>query len=225
MDSVAIESDIELGGTDQKFNLLVGRDIQREFGMEPQVILTMPLLPGTDGIEKMSKSYNNFIGISESPKEIYGKTLSIPDTLIYDYFELATDLPNEKLKEVADKLNTKTVNPRDLKRELARRLVAAYYNEEAAEEAESEFDKIFVKKEIPDEIPEFRFSNNDYEIGILDLIIKVNFAPSKNEARRLVVQGGVYIDGKRIDEPAEIVKLDKEKTLKVGKRKFIKLIK
>jgi len=225
MDSVAIESDIELGGTDQKFNLLVGRDIQREHGMEPQVIITMPLLPGTDGVEKMSKSYNNFIGISESPKEIYGKTLSIPDNLIYNYFELATDVSNEKLKEISDKINGQKVNPRDLKRELARTLVATYYNEEAAVEAEAEFDKIFVKKEIPDEIPVFKFSNIGSEIGILDLIVKVNFAPSKNEARRLVSQGGVYIDGRRVDDTTESIKLDNEKILKVGKRKFIKLIK
>ncbi len=225
MDSVAIESDIELGGTDQKFNLLVGRDIQREHGMEPQVIITMPLLPGTDGVEKMSKSYNNFIGISESPKEIYGKTLSIPDNLIYNYFELATDVSNEKLKEISDKINGQKVNPRDFKRELARTLVATYYNEEAAVEAEAEFDKIFVKKEIPDEIPVFKFSNIGSEIGILDLIVKVNFAPSKNEARRLVSQGGVYIDGRRVDDTTESIKLDNEKILKVGKRKFIKLIK
>jgi len=225
MDSVAIESDIELGGTDQKFNLLVGRDIQREHGMEPQVIITMPLLPGTDGVEKMSKSYNNFIGISESPKEIYGKTLSIPDNLIYNYFELATDVSNEKLKEISDKINGQKVNPRDFKRELARTLVATYYNEEAAVEAEAEFDKIFVKKEIPDEIPVFKFSNIESEIGILDLIVKVNFAPSKNEARRLVSQGGVYIDGRRVDDTTESIKLDNEKILKVGKRKFIKLIK
>jgi tyrosyl-tRNA synthetase len=225
MDSVAIQSDVELGGTDQKFNLLVGRDIQREHGMEPQVIITMPLLPGTDGVEKMSKSYNNFIGISEPPEQIYGKTLSIPDDLIYSYFELATDAASEKVKEIKYKLSQKNINPRDLKRELARTLVAAYYDEDAAIKAELEFDKIFIKKEIPDDLPVFKFSKNENEIGILDLIVKVNFAPSKNEARRLIAQGGVYIDGKRIDEISESVKLDYEKILKVGKRKFVKLIK
>jgi tyrosyl-tRNA synthetase len=225
MDSVAIQSDVELGGTDQKFNLLVGRDIQREHGMEPQVIITMPLLPGTDGVEKMSKSYNNFIGISEPPEQIYGKTLSIPDDLIYSYFELATDAANEKIKEIKDKLSQKNINPRDLKRELARTLVATYYDEDAAIKAESEFDKIFIKKELPDDLPVFKFSKNENEIGILDLIVKVNFAPSKNEARRLIIQGGVYIDGKRVDEISESVKLDYEKILKVGKRKFVKLIK
>jgi tyrosyl-tRNA synthetase len=225
MDSVAVKSDVELGGTDQKFNLLVGRDIQREHGMEPQVIITTPLLPGTDGVEKMSKSYNNFIGISEPPEQIYGKTLSIPDDLIYSYFELATNVPNEKLKEIKDKLPQKNINPRDLKRELARTLVAEYYDEESALKAESEFDKIFIKKEIPDDLPVFKFSKNENEIGILDLIVKVNFASSKNEARRLVVQGGVYIDGKRIDEVSESIRIDKEIILKVGKRKFIKISK
>ena len=189
MDSVAIESDVELGGTDQKFNLLVGRDIQREFGMEPQIILTMPLIVGTDGVEKMSKSYNNYIGISESPKEIYGKTLSIPDSLIYNYFELATDISNKDLADLRKQLNDQNVNPRNLKRRLARTLVEMYHNKEAATEAEKEFDKIFIKKEIPDDIPEFEMNNDSNEIGILDLILKVNFAPSKGEARRLVIQG------------------------------------
>jgi tyrosyl-tRNA synthetase len=223
MDSVAIKSDVELGGTDQKFNLLVGRDIQREYGLEPQVILTMPLLVGTDGIEKMSKSYNNYIGISEEPKEIYGKTLSIPDNLIYLYFELATDVTNEKLKAIKKQLEDASTNPRDLKRELARTLVRMYYDEEAANEAQNEFDKVFIKKEIPDEIPVHQFKSGDDEFNILDLITTVNFASSKGEARRLVSQGGVSIDGEKITDINAKVKIDKEKILKVGKRKFIKL--
>lgn len=224
MDSVAIKSDVELGGTDQKFNLLVGRDIQREFGMEPQVILTMPLLVGTDGVEKMSKSYDNYIGINEPPKEIYGKTLSIPDELIYIYFELATDVSNEELKNIKQQLENPEVNPRDLKRALARKLVAMYHSEEAALEAEREFDNIFVKKGLPDEIPEFRFESNLKEIEILDLIVKVGFAPSRSEARRLVIQGGVTLDGEKISDIKKIVKLNKPMILKVGKRNFIKLI-
>lgn len=225
MDSVAIKSDVELGGTDQKFNLLVGRDIQREFGMEPQVILTMPLLVGTDGVEKMSKSYSNYIGISENPKEIYGKTLSIPDNLIYTYFELATNIPNEELIKIKHTLEDKNTNPRDLKRYLARTLVETYYDKKSAEEAEAEFDKIFINKEIPDEIPEFKINNDTNEINIIDLIIKVNFAPSKGEARRLVTQGGVSIDGERVDDITASVTLTKERILKVGKRKFIRIIK
>ncbi len=222
MDSVAIKSDVELGGTDQKFNLLVGRDIQREFGVEPQVILTMPLLVGTDGVEKMSKSYNNYVGISDSPKEMFGKTLSIPDELIYTYFELATDVSNDELLRVKNQLDEKQVNPRDLKRNLAKTLIRMYHNREASEEAEKEFDKIFIQKEIPDDIPEIKLDNGS-EIGILDLILKVNFAPSKGEARRLIAQGGVSIDGEKIEDINAQILLDKNKVLKVGKRKFIKI--
>ncbi len=225
MDSVAIKSDVELGGTDQKFNLLVGRDIQREFGMEPQVILTMPLIVGTDGVEKMSKSYNNYIGISESPKEIFGKTLSIPDSLIYNYYELATDIPGVELKNIREQLNDAKINPRDLKRQLAKTLVAMYYSDLAAKEAEEEFDKIFIKKEIPEDIPEFKINGDTKEIGIMDLLVKVNFAPSKGEARRLITQGGVSLDGEKIDDISAIINLKSESILKVGKRKFIKIIK
>jgi len=223
MDSVAIKSDVELGGTDQKFNLLVGRDIQREFGIVPQVILTMPLIVGTDGIEKMSKSYNNYIGISESPNEMYGKTLSIPDTLIYNYYELATGISNDELNDIRDQLNNKNINPRDLKRRLARTLVSMYHSGNAAYEAEEEFDKIFIKKEIPDVIPEFKLNDAKHEINILDLILEVKFAPSKGEARRLVAQGGVSINGEKIEDINTIVKIGKESILKVGKRKFVRI--
>jgi len=224
MDSVAIKSDVELGGTDQKFNLLVGRDIQREFDIEPQVIITMPLLVGTDGVEKMSKSYNNYIGISESPKEIFGKALSIADSLIYTYFELASDVSNEKLKEIKNKLDDSSVNPRDIKRELAKNLVAMYHDKKAADQAEEEFDRIFIKKEIPDDLPEFKIPSGKKEIGIVDLIVEVKFAPSKGEARRLVVQGGVSINGEKIDNINKPIQLESEMILKVGKRKFIKFI-
>ncbi len=223
MDSVAIESDVELGGTDQKFNLLVGRDIQREYGKEPQIILTMPLIVGTDGVEKMSKSYNNYIGISDSPQDIFGKTLSIPDNLIFNYYELATDISNKELIEIKNKLSDSSVNPRDLKRSLAKTLVKMYHSKQAADEAEVEFDKIFINKEIPDDIPEFIFEKGIEEIGILDLIVKVNFAPSKGEARRLVIQGGVIVDGEKIVDIAAKINLKKESILKVGKRKFIKI--
>jgi len=224
MDSVAIQSDVELGGTDQKFNLLVGRDIQREFNMIPQVILTMPLLVGTDGTEKMSKSLDNYIGITDSPRDIYGKTLSIPDNLIYLYYVLTTDIPNEKLNQIKQDLDNKEINPRDIKRALAKHLVEMYHSSEAATEAETEFDNIFVKKGLPDEIEEFSIEDTLEEMDILDLIVKVGFAPSKGEARRLVLQGGVTIDGEKIADAKEIIKLDKTKILKVGKRKFIKLI-
>jgi tyrosyl-tRNA synthetase len=222
MDSVAIASDVELGGTDQKFNLLVGRDIQREFGMEPQVILTMPLIVGTDGVEKMSKSYNNYIGISDSPKEIFGKTLSIPDSLIYNYFELATDVPNEELTVIKNQLNDFSVNPRNLKRNLAKAIVRMYHNQKAADEAEEEFDRIFIKKEMPDEIPEFNWSS-EAQSGILDLLTITNLAPSKGEARRLILQGGVSIDGVKIEDINATIDIKNDSVIKVGKRKFIKI--
>ncbi|MCL4278654.1 MAG: tyrosine--tRNA ligase, partial [Ignavibacteriaceae bacterium] len=225
MDSVAIKSDVELGGTDQKFNLLVGRDIQREHGQEPQIILTMPLLVGTDGVEKMSKSYDNYIGISESPKEIFGKTLSIPDSLIYTYFELATDISTPELLSIKHQLEDSNFNPRDIKRKLARTLVRMYHNEESAIQAQEEFDRIFIKKEIPDEVEEFKIENNNSEINILDLILKVNFAPSRGEARRLVTQGGVSIENKKITDANFNIILTEGMVLKVGKRKFIKFIK
>jgi len=224
MDSVAIKSDVELGGTDQKFNLLVGRDLQREYGIEPQIILTMPLLVGTDGIEKMSKSYNNYIGLSDTPADIFGRTLSIPDSLIYTYYELGTDISNEELLKVKAQLNDKEINPRNIKRDLAKILVRMYHSQEDAIRAEEEFDKIFIKKEVPDEIPEIIFDNSINGINILDLIVKVNFSPSKGEARRLVIQGGVSIDGVKIEDIAASINIDKPIVLKVGKRKFVKII-
>lgn len=222
MDSVAIKSDVELGGTDQKFNLLVGRDIQREHGMEPQVILTLPLLVGTDGTEKMSKSYDNYIGIDDTPQEIFGKCLSIPDDLIYTYYELTTDVSSIDLKTIKDQLSDGKTNPRDIKRALARKLVEMYHSKAAAEAAQSEFDKIFINKGVPDYMQEYK--PDQQEMGIIDLIVKVNFAPSNGEARRLIAQGGVTIDGEKITDFKEIVEFDKEKILKVGKRKFIKLL-
>jgi tyrosyl-tRNA synthetase len=223
MDSVAIKSDVELGGTDQKFNLLVGRDIQREFGMEPQVILTMPLLVGTDGVEKMSKSYGNYIGISDPPGEIYGKTLSIPDNLIYTYYELGTDVPNSELSDIKAELEDEKAKPRDIKRKLARKLVEMYYNRDAAEEAEAEFDRIFIRREMPDEIPEIVINDNLDEMNILDVLIKINFAASRGEARRLVMQGGVSVNNEKIDEITRSIELAEDTIIKVGKRKFIKI--
>jgi tyrosyl-tRNA synthetase len=221
MDSVAIKSDVELGGTDQKFNLLVGRDIQREYGVEPQCILTTPLIVGTDGVEKMSKSYDNYIGISDSPKEIYGRTLSIPDDLIYVYYELAADVSKEELAEIRKQLNDENFNPRDIKRRLARTFVRMYHSEESAKKAEEEFDQVFIKKEVPDDIEEFKITGN--EIGIIDLILKVKFASSKGEAKRLVTQGGVSLNGDKISDPVTKLKIENGMILKVGKRNFIKL--
>lgn len=223
MDSVAIKADVELGGTDQKFNLLVGRDIQREFGQEPQVIITTPLLVGTDGVEKMSKSLGNYIALNDPPLEMYGKTMSIPDELIYDYFLLTTDLPLAEIEQVRKQLQDPNVNPRDLKRKLAWELVRMYHGIEAANKAQDEFDKIFVKKEIPDEIEEFEIDSKDEKIRLVDLLVHTNLASSKSEAKRLIQLGGVSIDGNRINDIDTIVELKESFVIKVGKRKFLKI--
>jgi tyrosyl-tRNA synthetase len=224
MDSVAIEADVELGGTDQKFNLLVGRDIQREYGQEPQVILTTPLLVGTDGVEKMSKSFDNYIGLSESPREMYGKTLRIPDTLIYSYFELASDVSNKELAQLKRELADANVNPRDLKRRLGRTLVTMYHGVKPAKEAEAEFDRIFIEKEVPDKIEEFRFTPRNGDSTLVSLLALTRLASSKSEARRLIEQGGVSIDSERITDLNAAVPEKGEFILKVGKRKFLKII-
>ena len=224
MDSVAIEADVELGGTDQKFNLLVGRDIQREYGLEPQVAITLPILPGTDGVEKMSKSLDNYIGINESPKEIFGKTLSIPDNLIYDYFVLATNVRLDELKEIKKSLDDKKTNPRDLKRRLARELVALYHSEEAAQAAQNEFDRIFVKRDLPDEIPEFNLRIENGSFAIIKLLTVTKLVASNGEARRMIEQGGVTVDGQKITDDKVVIEIPVSVVVKVGKRKFLKVI-
>jgi tyrosyl-tRNA synthetase len=223
MDSVAIEADVELGGTDQKFNLLVGRDIQREFGQEPQVIITMPLLVGTDGVEKMSKSLDNYIAFNDPPFEMYGKTMSIPDELIYDYFLLTTDLSPTEIENIKKQLNDPRVNPRDLKRRLAWELVRMYHGVEEANKAQEEFDKIFVRKEIPEELEEFEIEQGDGKIRIVELLVQTGLANSKSEAKRLIQLGGVSIDGVKINDIDATVELDKSFVIKVGKRKFLKI--
>jgi tyrosyl-tRNA synthetase len=223
IDSVAIEADVELGGTDQKFNLLVGRDIQREFGQEPQVIITMPLLVGTDGVEKMSKSLDNYIAFNDPPFEMYGKTMSIPDELIYDYFLLTTDLSPTEIENIKKQLNDPSVNPRDLKRRLAWELVRMYHGVEEANKAQEEFDKIFVRKEIPEELEEFEIEQGDGKIRIVELLVQTGLANSKSEAKRLIQLGGVSIDGVKINDIDATVGLDKSFVIKVGKRKFLKI--
>jgi tyrosyl-tRNA synthetase len=221
MDSVAIHADVELGGTDQKFNLLVGRDIQREYNQEPQVILTMPILVGTDGVEKMSKSLDNYIGVNDSPKEIYGKTLSIPDILIYQYFELVTDVPKDNLTVIKSSLDNVKTNPRDSKRQLARTLVRMYHSQAAADEAEKEFDKIFIQKSVPDNIEEFKRNKS---MSITTLLMDAKLVASKSEARRLIDQGGVSIDEERVTDPKLLLPEKDEFILKVGKRRFLKVL-
>jgi tyrosyl-tRNA synthetase len=223
MDSVAVEADVELGGTDQKFNLLVGRDIQREYGLEPQVALTMPILRGTDGFEKMSKSLDNYIGINDPPDQMYGKTLSIPDSLIYEYMVLATDIPAGDLETARTQLNDGLVNPRDLKRRLARAIVTLYHGEEAAQAAEDGFDRVFVHKDLPDLVPDATVLTDDGTVPIIRLMVDTGLAPSNSEARRLIEQGGVSVDGQRVNSPQSRISLERPVVLKVGKRKFVRV--
>ncbi len=221
-DSVHLRSDIELGGIDQKFNLLVGRHLQKEFGQSQQICLMTPLLVGTDGSQKMSKSYDNYIGIDEKPEDMYGKALSIPDELIYPYFELLTDLDFDKLPEVKQKAES---DPRNSKHELAWTLTKMYHGFEKANQARAHFEKTVIQKDLPDEMPEFVFTAAS-DHGILDVIKETGFVPSNSEARRLIIQGGVTLDGEKISDPQYRFEQesDAEHVLKVGKRKFARLI-
>lgn len=221
-DSVHLKSDIELGGIDQKFNLLVGRHLQKEFGQSPQICLMMPLLVGTDGTQKMSKSYDNYIGIDEKPEDMYGKALSIPDELIFPYFELVTDLDQDRLPEIRKRA---AGDPRNTKHELAWTITRMYHGAEMADQARAHFEKTVIQKDVPDEMPEFVFST-DSGHGLLDIIRETGFVPSSSEARRLVTQGGVTLDGEKITDPRFHFEAgrDGEHILKVGKRKFGKLI-
>ena len=223
-DSVAIKADVEIGGTDQTFNFMIGREMMREMGMTPQVILTMPLLVGLDGKMKMSKSYGNYIAIQETPKEMFGKAMSIPDELIESYFKLALSYTEERLKEVKEILKDRKTNPRDTKFRLAREIVKLYHNEEEAEKAAFEFEKIFKKRELPDEIVEFPIESNENQLWIIELLTLTKMANSNAEARRLVEQGGVKVNGKRITDINTEIRLDTPFILKVGKRRFLKII-
>jgi len=222
-DSYAISADVELGGTDQKFNNLVGRDIQKRFGKEQQVVITMPLIEGTDGYEKMSKSLDNAIGITEEPKNIFGKTMSIPDTLIYKYFELCTKVNGEELRKIKSDLESGEVNPRDVKRRLGYELVKMYYDEDTADKTIEEFDKVFIKKEIPDELPEVTMSEE--KMKLVDLLTSTKLAESNSNARRLIEQGAVSVDGKKLTDVNQVMDIMHGMIFKVGKRKFLKILK
>lgn len=221
MDSIELKADVELGGTDQKFNLLMARDLQRDFNQDPQVVITTPLLEGTDGIQKMSKSYDNFIGITENAKDMYGKTLSIPDSLIPRYFELATDLAKTELDPLLKQLEENSVNPRDLKRKLAREIVTLYHSEEAALQAEREFDRIFIEKGIPEELESYKVTSSP--VNIVQLLYDARLVLSKRDGRRLVKQGAVKVDGEKITDITANLQIENERVLKVGKRRFLKV--
>ena len=220
-DSVELISDIELGGTDQKFNLLMGRNLQRDIGQEPQCILTMPILEGTDGIEKMSKSYGNDIGLSDSANDMYGKTLSIPDEIILSWYTLAVDVDQNKLKEIEEKLNDPSTNPMNIKRDLARQIVASYFDKEKAMEAENNFNNITVSKGIPEDIQEYKLKEEKLLVNIL---YESGLLSSKSEARRMIKQSAVRIDGDVINEINLELMPGDTRILKVGKRRFLKII-
>ena len=222
MDSVEINADVELGGTDQKFNLLVGRDIQREYGQDPQSIITLPLLEGTDGIEKMSKSYDNYIALDDSPEDMYGKIMSINDSMILKYYKLAVFADREKINEVKSLLKDDANNPRDIKRSLAKDLVKKYYSEEKAELAQSSFDQIFVKRDNPKNMQSVKI---DSDVGLLDLLTEEGLIASKGEGKRLLNQNAVKINGQICNDINFVISPSKEGLIiKVGKRRFLKVV-
>jgi tyrosyl-tRNA synthetase len=226
-DSVALEADVELGGTDQKFNLLVGRDIQREFQQEPQIVMTMPLLEGLDGVEKMSKSLDNYVGITEPPSEIFGKIMSVSDPLMFRYYELLSDVSLSQIEDWRKEIREEVLNPKDLKSKLAKMIVADFWGEPEAENAAKEFDLVFKKKEIPTDLAVHVVSAEKIsasgEVDIIDVLEEI--LASRGEAKRMIRQGGIYIDGSRIEDIE--LKLNfstkSDYVLKIGKRRFYKI--
>lgn len=220
-DSVMTEADVELGGTDQKFNMLLGRTIQREYGQEPQIVVTMPLLVGMDGVEKMSKSVGNYIGITDSPREMYGKIMSIPDELILTYVTLALGAGPESVEEYRRALEGPDANPRDVKSRLACEVAAAYSSPEEARAAAAEFDRIFRDKGFPDDVPVFEVDGRS--MWIVQLLVDAGLVTSRGEARRLIQGGGVQIDGIRVEDADLEVDLGDERLIKAGKRRFLRV--
>ncbi|MBN1862517.1 MAG: tyrosine--tRNA ligase [Dehalococcoidales bacterium] len=220
-DSVAVRADVEFGGTDQKFNLLVGRELQSMMGQPPQQVFLAPLLVGTDGSHKMSKSLGNYIGVAEPPDEIYGKVMSITDDLILDYFTLLTDVSDGELAEFREQLDGQTVNPMVLKKRLARELVTQLYDQEQAAEAEGHFTRVHQDRELPEEIKEYRLAL-DSGIGLREIIVTTGMAKSRSEAGRLIAQGAVSIDGEKADNP--MAQVTSGSIIKVGRRRFAKVI-
>ena len=249
-DSVVIKSDVEFGGTDQKFNCLLGRELQQMMGQSPQQVFLVPLLIGTDGNLKMSKSLNNHIGVTEAPVEIYGKVMSIPDTLIMDYFELVTDIPDEEIAELSEQLKTHSANPMTLKKRLAHEIVELFHDKPAADTAQEHFIQVFQKRETPEEIPEYSFTTISgeegkregtgekdsknysvakpptgdelYQVDIMPTLVKEKLVKSNNELKRLLVQESIELDGKKISN--NIVNARQGSILKIGKRRFVKII-
>ena len=217
-DSIQLHSDVEIGGTDQKFNMLAGRNLQKKMGETQQDIITIKLLVGTDGKEKMSKSLGNYIAITDAPGDMFGKIMSIPDSLIMDYYELCTEISDDELKNIESKISS---NPRDTKAELAKIIVAMYHSKDDAGKAAGEFDRVFKNRERPSEMPEIKIKLSECKLE--ELLVKCELAASKSEARRLIEQGAVEIDGKKIIVPEESIQIKDEMIVQVGKRRFVKI--
>lgn len=224
-DSVVLKSDLELGGTDQKFNLLVGRDLQSAYGVEPQCVLTMPILEGLDGVNKMSKSLDNYIGVNESPKDMFGKTMRISDNLMFRYYELLTNISPKELAQLKLDVTEKKLHPREAKVNLARILVSRFHSQAAARAAEEEFDRIFVAKGMPDTIEEIKMPAHS-QMGLVQLMTQSGMTASNSEATRLIIGGGVQIDQQKISDPKLKIDLKTGESfvIKAGKKKFIKIV-
>lgn len=228
-DSVVIKADVELGGTDQLFNLLAGRELMEKMGMEPQVCLTLPLLEGTDGVKKMSKSYGNYIGLTDAPNDMFGKVMSIPDELMVKYYRLASTVPVDQIDAIEKGLAAEEIHPNRCKRDLAQNIVAAYYDEEAAKEAEAAFDRQFKQHEVPEDIPEFAADLTPNEEGMVylaKLIADSGLTKSTGDARRMIDQGGVKINGEAVAAKSYNVAPEtlSGAVIQVGKRKFVRLV-
>lgn len=222
-DSVAMEADVELGGTDQLFNLLMGRDMQRSRGQQPQVVLTLPLLEGLDGVNKMSKSLGNYIGITESSDDIYGKTMSLSDELMFRYYELLSDLSTAEIAELRQGLEQGRLHPKDIKQKLARELTARFHSEPAALQAEQNFENVFARHSLPEEIEEFEIES-DEPIWLPKLLVDCGMVSSSSEGRRMIKQNAVSIDGEKVDDSEFSVKPQGSVVLKVGKRRFCRVV-
>ena len=223
-DSVALEADVELGGTDQKFNLLVGRDLQKEYGQEQQIVLTTPLLEGLDGIQKMSKSLGNYIGISESANEQFGKAMSISDGLMFRYYELLTDIPLDELQKLRTDIAAGTRHPMDVKGQLAASIVADYHGRAAAEAAHEKFNRVFRERQNPEDMETQRISLAAGPMRLTRLLASLNLAPSNAEAQRLIESGAVHVNDQRITDPKAEISQAGEYLFKVGKRRFLRLL-
>ncbi|WP_088103839.1 tyrosine--tRNA ligase [Halalkalibacter urbisdiaboli] len=221
-DSVALESDVEVGGTDQKFNLLMGRHLQEAYGKEKQIAMTLPLIEGLDGERKMSKSLKNYIGIDEAPNEIFGKSMSIPDELMIKYYKLATDLPMDEIETLEAGLSDGSVHPRDAKMRLGEKFVEMYHGPEEAKQARHYFETVFQKRTLPTDIPEVAW-DGPQEIGIIDLLVELKMMGSKGEARRMIQNGGIKLNEEKVADVQMQVVIEDGLIVQVGKRKFAKI--